>query len=324
MRFGRWTLCLSLILLFIVPSLAAQEATPEVSDGCPEASINVVATVGMIADVVSEIGGSCVQVTAMMGPGVDPHLYTATEGDVELLFFADIIFYGGLNLEARMTDVFAQVREGLDKPTIPVSEHIPADLIRTEAQYNAPDPHVWMDVMLWKYAAEAIRDGLSEYMPEQSAYFARNAETYFIEMEELDAYVYQQIQRIPEERRVLMTAHDAFQYYSHAYDIEVHAPQGITTEAEVGVQDIRSTIELLVTRGIPTIFVESSVSPDVVEAIVEGARARGLEISIGGSLYSDAMGEAGTPEGTYLGMIRANTDTIVAGLLGEANQGQNP
>jgi manganese/zinc/iron transport system substrate-binding protein len=316
MSFRPWTLCLSLIFLFIVHPLEAQETTPEPLSGCSEPSINVVATVGMIADVVSEIGANCVQVTAMMGPGVDPHLYTATEGDVELLFFADIIFYGGLNLEARMSDVFEQVREGLEKPTIPVSERIPDDLILTEPQFNAPDPHVWMDIMLWKYAAEAIRDGLSEFMPEQSDYFAWNADAYFVEMEDLDAYVRQQIQRIPEERRVLVTAHDAFQYYSHAYDIEVHAPQGITTEAEVGVQDIRSTIDLLTQRGIPTIFVESSVSPDVVEAIVEGARARGLDLSIGGSLYSDAMGEAGTPEGTYLGMIRANTDTIVAGLLG--------
>jgi manganese/zinc/iron transport system substrate-binding protein len=316
MHSKRSLLSLWLILCLIAAPAFAQEATQDALPGCAEREINVVATVGMIANVADEIGGNCVQVTAMMGPGVDPHLYTATEGDVELLFYADIIFYGGLNLEARMTDVFEQVREGLDKPTIPVSENIPEERILTEVQFNVPDPHVWMDVQLWKLAAEAIRDGLSAYLPEQSAYFAQNAETYFAEMEELDTYVRQQIQRIPEERRVLVTAHDAFQYYSHAYDIEVHAPQGITTEAEVGVQDIRSTIDLLVTRGIPTIFVESSVSPDVVEAIVEGARARGLEISIGGSLYSDAMGEAGTPEGTYLGMIRANTDTIVAGLLG--------
>ncbi len=316
---ARLALCLILILFPLVLPLSAQESTPEPLPGCSEPVINVVATVGMIADMVGEIGGGCVVVTGMMGPGVDPHLYTATAGDVELLFYADIIFYGGLNLEARLSDVFVQVREGLDKPTIPVSERIPEDRILTEVQFNVPDPHVWMDVSLWMIAAEAIRDGLSEYLPEQSAYFEQNAEVYLAEMEALDTYVREQIQRIPEERRVLVTAHDAFQYYSHAYNIEVHAPQGITTEAEVGVQDIRSTIDLLVSREIPTIFVESSVSPDVVEAIVEGARARGLEISIGGSLYSDAMGETGTPEGTYLGMIRANTDTIVTGLLGANN-----
>jgi manganese/zinc/iron transport system substrate-binding protein len=270
--------------------------------------------------VVSNIGGNCVEVTAMMGPGVDPHLYTATESDVELLFDANIIFYGGLHLESRMADVFEQIRQGLGKPTIPVSESIPEDLILTSPQFNTADPHVWMDVQLWMIVAETIRDKLSEYLPEQAAYFDQNAEAYLTQMEELDEYVSEQIERIPEERRVLVTAHDAFQYYSRAYGIEVYAPQGVTTEAEVGVQDIRETIDLLVDRGIPTIFVESSVSPDVVEAIVAGARARGHEVSIGGSLFSDAMGEAGTPEGTYLGMIRYNTDTIVSGLLGETEE----
>jgi manganese/zinc/iron transport system substrate-binding protein len=305
-------------LLFVGVSVSAQEATPEALPGCAEPSINAVATVGMIANMIEIIGGRCTQVTAMMGPGVDPHLYTATEGDVELLFDADIIFYGGLNLEARMSDVFVQVREGLNKPAIPVSENIPQDLILTAPNSNSPDPHVWMDVSLWMYAAEAVRDGLIAYLPEQTDYFAQNADAYLEQMQELDDYVRDEIARIPEERRVLVTAHDAFQYYSRAYAIEVYAPQGITTEAEVGVQDIRSTIDLLVQRHIPTIFVETSVSPDVVEAIVEGARDRGLAITIGGSLFSDAMGEAGTPEGTYLGMIRANTDTIVSGLLGEA------
>lgn len=314
MRIG---ILLMIIMLALGLPIAAQEATPEPLPGCDQPSVNVVATIGMIADVVSVIGGNCVEVTAMMGPGVDPHLYTATEGDVELLFDADIIFYGGLHLEARMTDVFEQVREGLGKPTIPVSESIPEDLLLTAPQYNTPDPHVWMDVQLWMIVAEAIRDGLSEYLPEQADYFAQNTDAYLQEMEALDEYVREQIERIPEEQRILVTAHDAFQYYSRAYGIDVHAPQGITTEAEVGVQDIRATIDLLVERQIPTIFVESSVSPDVVEAIVAGARDRGLDVSIGGSLFSDAMGEAGTPEGTYLGMIRHNTDTIVNGLLGE-------
>lgn len=304
----------------VTPEAAATEALP----GCAEPVIHAVATVGMITDVVQIIGGNCVEVTGMMGPGVDPHLYTATAGDVELLFNADIIFYGGLNLEARMSDVFQQVREGLNKPTIPVSENIPADLRLTEPQYHQSDPHVWMDVSLWMYAAEAIRDGLIDYLPEQADFFHQNADAYLAEMQALDDYVREQIARIPEERRVLVTAHDAFQYYSRAYDIQVYAPQGITTEAEVGVQDVRTTIDLLADRHIPTIFVETSVSPDVVEAIVEGARARGVTVGIGGTLYSDAMGTAGTPDGTYLGMIRANTDTIVAGLLGETEPMETP
>jgi manganese/zinc/iron transport system substrate-binding protein len=315
---GRKILYLLTVLIIAASPVFAQEATPEPLPGCTEPNMNVVATVGMLADLVSNIGGNCVEVTAMMGPGVDPHLYTATESDVELLFDADIIFYNGLHLEARMTDVFEQVREGLGKPTIPAANHIPEEELLVAPQYNAVDPHVWMDVQLWMIVAETIHESLSEYLPEQADYFAQNAETYLLEMEELDEYIQEQIERISEDQRVLVTAHDAFQYYSRAYGIEVHAPQGITTEAEVGVQDIRETIDLLVDRGIPTIFVESSVSPDVVEAIVAGAQARGHEVVIGGSLFSDAMGEAGTPEGTYLGMIRHNTDTIVAGLLGEA------
>jgi manganese/zinc/iron transport system substrate-binding protein len=174
-----------------------------------------------------------------------------------------------------------------------------------------------MDVRLWMVVAETIRDHLIEMLPDRAEYIATNAEAYLAEMDALDVYVREQIARIPETQRVLVTAHDAFQYFGRAYDIEVFAPQGITTQAEVGVQDIRRTIELLVQRGIPAIFVESSVSPDVVEAIVAGARARDHQIVIGGSLFSDAMGAEGTPEGTYLGMIRANTDVITAGLTAE-------
>ncbi len=299
-------------------SPTAQSTQEAIPSPCTAPAANAVATVGMIADIVSVVGGECVSVTALMGPGVDPHLYTATERDVETLFNADIIFYGGLNLEARMVDIFEQISTGLGKPTIPVSENVPAENILTEVVYNAADPHVWMNPLLWAYAVEAVRDGLTELMPQYADYFTATTDAYLIELHALDEYIRQQLARVPEEQRVLVTAHDAFQYYSHAYDIEVHAPQGITTESEVGVQNIRDTIALLVERQIPAIFVETSVSPDVVEAIVEGVRDQGHEIVIGGSLFSDAMGDAGTPEGTYIGMIRHNTDVIVAGLLGEA------
>lgn len=307
----------ALILVALLPGVpaGAQDAT-----GCSEPELNVVATVGMIADVARNIGGTCVEVTALMGAGVDPHLYSATERDVESLFEADIIFYGGLNLEARLIGVFEQIEQGLGKAVIAVGEGIPEDLLLNDSNYDAPDPHVWMDVQLWMYAAEAINEGLSASLPARAAYFAANADAYLSEMQSLDEYVRAQIARIPETRRVLVTAHDAFQYFSRAYDIEVYAPQGITTEAEVGVQDIRQTIGLLVERDIPAIFVETSVSPDVIEAIIAGAEAQGHEVIIGGALFSDAMGDEGTPEGTYLGMIRSNTDTIVAGLLGAGNE----
>lgn len=293
------------------------DAQAELHNPCLVPEINVVATVGMIADVARRIGGECTQVTALMGAGVDPHLYTATERDVETLFEADIIFYGGLHLEARMIDVFEQIRDGMGKPTIPVSEAIPENLRLMSPAYNQPDPHVWMDVQLWMFAAGSVEQGLSEYAPAYADYFAANLAAYTIELEALDAYAREQIARIPLEQRVLVTAHDAFQYFSRAYAIEVFAPQGITTESEVGVQNIRDMIQLLIDRQIPAIFVETSISPDVVEAIVAGAEDQGHDVVIGGLLYSDALGDEGTFEGTYIGMITHNVDAIVSGLLGE-------
>lgn len=302
-----------LLLLFGAPLLAACGGNTAVQEGAP---INAVTTVGMIADVVKNVGGDYVQVTQLMGPGVDPHLYTATESDVDILLNADMIFYNGINLEARMTDVFEQI--GSSKPVIAVGDAIPQQRILTEVVYNAPDPHIWMDVELWMMVAEKVRDELIAFDAAHAAAYRENAQAYIAALEELDQYVQDQINRVPSEQRVLVTAHDAFQYFGRAYGIEVFAPQGITTQAEAGVEDIRRTINLVVERQIPAIFVESSVPPDVVEAIVEGARAQGHEVAIGGSLFSDAMGEAGTEEGTYAGMIRHNVDTIVTALLGEA------
>jgi manganese/zinc/iron transport system substrate-binding protein len=310
------------------PTPSLTESTPsqpnivqETTDGCDQPVLNVVATVGMVADVAQMIGGNCVTVTAMMGAGVDPHLYTATESDVELLFGADVVLYGGLNLESRMTDVFTQMSEELGKPIRAVSENVPEDqLLREPENPEVVDPHVWMDVSLWAYAADAVREQLIALDATHEAYYTANAQAYAEQLEMLDAYVMDQIAQIPEAQRVLVTAHDAFQYFGRAYGIDVYAPQGITTAVEVGVEDIRATINLLVERQIPAIFVEASVSPDVIEAIQAGARDRGLNVEIGGSLFSDSMGTVGTPEGTYIGMIRANTDTIVGALLGQEGE----
>jgi len=309
----------------LVSGAAAQTLTPTPTstphpDMCPAAELNVIATVGMIADVAANLGGSCVTVTALMGAGVDPHLYTATERDVERLFETDLILYAGLNLEARIVDVFEQIRDGLGKPVIAVSEAVPADLILTEPGTDATDPHVWMDAELWQYAADAIRDALIAALPDRAAYITANAADYAEQLAALHVDLLEQIATIPAEQRVLVTAHDAFQYFSRAYGIEVYAPQGITTEAEVGVQDIRATIDLLVERGIPAIFVETSINPDVIEAVQAGAVDRGHGVVIGGELFSDALGETGTPEGTYIGMMRHNLNTIVAGLTGAAQE----
>ncbi len=302
-------LSLFALILLMLAACGGAGASPA-SDG----SLDAVVTTGMVADVVKNVGGEHIQVTALMGPGVDPHLYKATESDVSKLSDADILFYNGLNLEARMVDIFEQI--GRNKPAIVVTSAIPAELILTSPHYqNQPDPHVWMDPKRWSYTIDVVRDSLIELDPDHAADYTANAAAYHRQVEELASYVKQQVDRVPAERRVLITAHDAFQYFGDGFDYEVFAPQGISTASEAGVDDIRRVIDLAVERDIPAIFVESSVPPDVVEAIVAGAKDRGHELVIGGQLYSDAMGDPATPEGTYIGMIRRNVDTIVAPVL---------
>lgn len=301
------------------PATAANLIPDSASTGdCSGEPLNVVVTIGMIADVAQNIGGACITVTALMRPGVDPHLYRASEGDVSTLLEADLIFYGGLHLEARMADIFEEMPG--DTLTVAVSEAVPEDqrLTVSEGQY---DPHVWMDVSLWRLAAARIQSTLVTLDPDDAALYNANADAYLSEMDTLHTYVGEQIATIPEGQRVLVTAHDAFQYFGRAYEIEVFAPQGISTVTEAGVEDIRRTIDVVVEREIPAVFVETSVPADVVEAILEGVQARDHSIVIGGSLYSDAMGETGTPDGTYLGMIRHNVDTIVAALTSTASEG---
>lgn len=312
-----WLIYLFLFLFTLSPLQA------QVEIGCSEAGVHAVTTVGMIADVVRNVGQNCVAVTQMMGAGVDPHLYRATEGDVFTLLDADIIFYSGLNLEARLAEIFERMPDITPIVTIPVSEAIPEDMRLKEVGFDQTDPHVWMDVERWSYTVGAVREGLSAHDPEHSDFYAANADAYLVQLEALDQYIHDQMARVPVEQRVLITAHDAFQYYGNAYDIEVFAPQGITTSTEAGVEDIRRTIDLIASRDIPAVFVESSVPPDIVEAIIAGAEARGQTVRIGGSLYSDAMGATGTSEGTYIGMIRHNTDTIVSALLNEPSDSTN-
>ena len=309
------TLCISLLLAVLAMTGAASVGAQEAPAACESPVVHATATVGMVADVVRNVGGSCVEVNAMMGPGVDPHLYRASEGDVLRLLNADIIFYSGMHLEARLAELFQEMNTV--RTTIAVAESIPDEMRLRDPNFDQPDPHAWMDAELWSYTIGATRDALAAHDPAHADYYAANADAYQEQLEELDAYVHEQIARIPEGQRVLVTAHDAFQYFGHGYGIEVFAPQGITTATEAGVNDIRRTIELLVSRQIPAVFVETSVPPDIVEAIIAGAEAQGHHVAIGGALFSDAMGEDGTPEGTYIGMIRHNVDTIVAALTGE-------
>lgn len=277
--------------------------------------IRVVTTVGMISDVVEQVGGGRVEVVGLMGPGIDPHLYKASEGDLRRLERADVVFYAGLHLEAKMADVLERI--GGRRATQAVTDPIPrSQLLRPAAFEGQFDPHVWFDVELWAYAVRQVRDTLSELDPASTELYGANAAAYLAELEELDAYVAAQAARVPEERRVIITAHDAFGYFGKAYGFEVRGLQGISTASEAGAGDVQELARFIAEKRIPSIFVESSVSPRTIEAVREAVRSRGFDVQVGRPLFSDAMGDDGTPEGTYVGMVRHNVDAIVEGLSG--------
>lgn len=274
------------------------------------------ATVGMVADIVREVGGDRVEVTSIIGAGVDPHVYSPTRSDVAILLRSDIVFYGGLLLEGQMTDVLAKV--GRRRPVIPVTERLKAAELIQNVQTNHHDPHVWMDVQSWMKAVEVVRDALVDFDPDNAAGYQARAERYLAELKTLDDYARKVIASIPENQRVMITAHDAFNYLGRAYHIEVMGIQGISTESEAGLKDINRIVDELVRRKIPAVFVETSVSDKNVKALIEGANARGHAVRIGGELFSDAMGKTGTYEGTYIGMIDHNVTVIALALGGQA------
>jgi manganese/zinc/iron transport system substrate-binding protein len=275
--------------------------------------IKAVATTGMIHDLVVNIGGAHVQSQALMGPGVDPHLYKATPGDIKKLTNADILFFNGLHLEGKMADILEKMGER--KPSVPVADGVPKEqLLKADSTTAYPDPHVWFDVKKWMLAAEAVRDALKKFDPPRAADYDKNAAQYLKKLEELDTYAKQQLATIPKARRVMVTAHDAFRYFGKAYEIEVQGLQGISTASDVSVRDVQRIVELISSRKIKAVFVETSVSKRSIDAVVQGCRAKGHDVKIGGSLFSDAMGAAGTAEGTYAGMVRHNVDTIVKAL----------
>ena len=265
----------------------------------------------MIADAVENVGGPRVKVEGLMGPGIDPHLYKASEGDVRRLERADVIFYGGLHLEAKMADVLERIGER--RLTRAVTDGID----RTEliaAGGGQHDPHVWFDAKLWQGAVREVRDTLVAADPAHAEGYRTRADAYLRELDALDDEARSKSARVPEAARVIVTAHDAFGYFGRAYGYEVVGLQGISTASEAGAKDVQRLADLIATRRIPAIFVESSVSPRTIEAVQEAVRARGFEVAIGGSLFADAMGSAGTPEGTYVGMVRHNVDTITSAL----------
>lgn len=281
------------------------------------AQITVVATTGMIADTARAIGGDHVDVRALMGPGVDPHAYRQTRSDIVAMTRADLVLWHGLYLEAQMEDFFEDL--GRRRMVVPVAEAMPRNLLLAHEDYdNRFDPHVWMDPDLWRHVAAEIRDALAEVDPENAAFYLASAESFLTELDTVSAYARETLASVPDDSRVLLTAHDAFNYFGQAYGFEVLGIQGISTESEAGLVRIAELVDLLVARDIRAVFVESSVSDRNIRALIEGAAARGHEVRIGGELFSDAMGEPGSYEGTYIGMIDHNVTIITRSLGGDA------
>jgi manganese/zinc/iron transport system substrate-binding protein len=302
-----------LALLTLAVTCCGPVGEAELAQVAPDEPVRVVATIGMIADAVEHVGRGRVEVEGLMGPGVDPHLYKASEGDVRRLERADVVFYGGLHLEAKMAEVLERI--GDERRTQAVTDAIPRARLLAPPEFEGQyDPHVWFDVRLWMQAVGQIRDTLTAADPAHAALYRRNAAAYLAELEELDRYVRARAATVPAGRRVLVTAHDAFNYFGRAYGFEVRGLQGISTASEAGAGDVQALARFIAERRIPAIFVESSVSSRTIEAVQEAVRARDFDVEIGDSLYSDAMGDAGTPEGTYIGMVRHNIDAIVEGL----------
>lgn len=287
-------------LMLVVPSVSA-------------APLKAVATIGQITNMVEEIGGDRVKVEGLMGPGVDPHLYRASESDVMRLSGADIIFYNGLHLEAKMGEVFERMSRS--KTIVVVTADVPhAELLADPVYPDAHDPHVWFDVTIWKKAAEKIRDALIARDPQAKQTYEANASRYLAQLEEIHQYILKKAAELPEDQRVLVTAHDAFRYFGKRYGFEVVGLQGISTETEAGTKDVMKIANFIVDRKIKAVFIESSVPERNIKAVQQAVKARGWAVKIGGELFSDAMGHAGTREGTYIGMVEHNINTIVDAL----------
>jgi manganese/zinc/iron transport system substrate-binding protein len=273
--------------------------------------IQVVCTTGMVADQVRNIGGQHVQVVALMGAGVDPHLYKASPADVSQLNRADIIFYSGLHLEGKLAELLERMSSR--KPTVAVAERIDEAKVLHD-EHGAHDPHVWFDVSLWSEAAGAVQDALVEFDPKHAEDYRAACTEYQSKLAVLHTEAKETLATIPKDQRVLVTAHDAFQYFGRAYGLDVRGIQGISTDSEAGVRHVNELVDFLVERKIKAVFVETSVANQNVKSLIEGCAAQNHTVTIGGELFSDAMGEEGTPDGTYEGMVRHNVKTIVKAL----------
>ena len=315
---GKTTLIAALILTLIAGMSGCSQKEKKQSKGqeaqsLADRTIEVVTTTTMITDLVKNIGGERVNVQGLMGPGIDPHLYKASEGDVSRMSKADVIIYNGLHLEGKMGEIFEQMEQRAI--TLAVTEGIDESKLLSPPEFEgAHDPHIWFDVNLWQDAAMYVRDAFIDIDPDHRDVYEQNTQSYISRFQELHSYIEREVSKVPIEQRVIITAHDAFNYFGNAYGFDVRGLQGISTAAEAGTADVKELAEFIVMRQIPAIFVETSVPERYIEALQEAVRSRGFDVQIGGSLYSDALGSPESPEGSYIGMVRYNVQTIVNAL----------
>lgn len=298
--------CLMTVMMITGCQKAEQKKTSD--------TLNIVATTTMLADLSRVIGGEHVNVDGLMGPGIDPHLYQASAGDVTLMQNADVVVYNGLHLEGKMGEIFQSLTDR-GSTVICIEDGLPKDqLLSWEDDSSVHDPHIWFQISLWKSAAKTVADRLSEADPSHAQAYKKNLEAYTLELEKLDTYIRDRINEIPKDQRVLITAHDAFQYFGKAYGLEVRGLQGISTDAEAGTADVSTLADFITKRKIKAVFVESSVPPKTIEALQAAVKSKGFDVAIGGELYSDSLGGKNSGAETYLLTVKANVDTIVGAL----------
>jgi len=299
---------LSVLLIFLFFSASCTNKKGEVNK-----KPLIVVTTNLLADAVKNIVGDSARVESLMGAGVDPHLYKASLGDLEKLMQADYIFYQGLHLEGKLGEVLNKL--GRTKKVMALADELPEQMVRkVDKKGMVPDPHIWFDVTIWKQIVISASDKLSKEMPGSSAYFKSNRDAYNEKLDSLNQFIKIEIEKVPKKKRVLITSHDAFNYFGSAYQIEVKGLQGISTLSEFGLRDVSDLVKLIISREIKAVFVETSVSSRSLNAVVAGVRESGKDVKIGGTLYTDALGEPNTDEGTYIGMMKYNVKTIVKGL----------
>jgi len=299
------TLLFSLILLASCASPSSDTAKRDLDS---KEKVKVVCTTGMVADLAKNILGEHAEVEALMGPGVDPHLYKPTQGDLNKLTKADIILYNGLHLEGKMQSIFEKMASS--KPVYELTSSLNKSKLITVSEDELYDPHVWFDVAMWSKTIPGLVDFLSEALPSKSASLKEKGSAYNKQLLDLDNWAKKMINEIPAKDRALVTSHDAFGYFGGAYDIQVKGLQGISTVTEFGLKDVTNMVDFLIKNDVKAVFVESSMPRKPLQAVIKGCEEKGHAVKEGGSLFSDAMGSAGTPEGTYIGMVRHNVNTI--------------